>query len=146
MASLILLDANLLVYANDADSPHHAAAREWFEAVVNGPARVAYPWPTLLAYVRLLGNPRVVRRPVPLHETWLRLREWLALPNAWVPVPTERHLEILDVLLEGESRPNLVHDAHLAALAIGHGLMLCSTDRDFARFTGLRWEDPLRGG
>lgn len=109
-----------------------------------GPARVGFPWPTLLAFARLLGNPQVARRPVPLGVAWTRVQQWLALPHAWIPLPTERHMEILTGLLIGESRANLANDAHLAALAIEHGLTVCSTDGDFARFPGVRWENPLR--
>ena len=72
------------------------------------------------------------------------IRAWLELPVTWVPQPTERHAETLAGLLEPETKADLVADAHLAALAIEHGLVLCSTDRDFARFDGLRWIDPLR--
>jgi len=112
--------------------------------VLAGPARVGFPWPTLLAFARLLGNPQVARRPVPLGVAWTRVQQWLALPHAWIPLPTERHMEILTGLLIGESRANLANDAHLAALAIEHGLTVCSTDGDFARFPGVRWENPLR--
>jgi toxin-antitoxin system PIN domain toxin len=146
VASLILLDANILVYAHVRESPHHAAARDWLESVLGGPARVGFPWPTLLAFVRLLGNPQVVRRPVSLGEAWSRVQGWLVLPQAWIPLPGERHLQILTDLIAGESRGSLVNDAHLAALAIEHGLTMCSADGDFARFRGLRWENPLLGG
>ncbi len=140
---MILLDANLLVYANDADSPHHLEARRWFEETINAPGRVGLPWPTLLAFVRLLGSPRITRRPVPLERTWARVQQWLSRPNVWIPVPTDRHEELIAGLLAGESRVDLINDAHLAALAIEHGLTVCSADRDFARFPGLRWENPL---
>lgn len=140
---MILLDANLLVYANDADSPHHRRARMWFEDTINAPARVGFPWPTLLAFVRLLGNPRITRRPIPLEQTWLRVQQWLSRPNTWIPAPTDRHETLLTDLLAGESRADLINDAHLAALAIEHGLTICSADRDFARFPGVRWENPL---
>jgi uncharacterized protein len=110
---------------------------------VNGPAKVGFPWPTLLAFVRLMGNPNVMRQPVPLRLAWARVEQWLALPQAWIPLPTERHREILARLLDGESRPDVANDAHLAALAIEHGLTVCSTDRDFSRFAGVRWENPL---
>lgn len=143
MASLILLDANILVYAHAPESPHHEAARDWLESVLRGPARVGFPWPTLLAFVRLLGNPQVVRRPVSLGEAWSRVQGWLLLPQAWIPLPGERHLEIFTGLIAGESRGSLAHDAHLAALAIEHGLTICSADGDFARFRGLRWQNPL---
>lgn len=90
-----------------------------------------------------MGNPHIVQRPLPLSRSWSRVREWLALPQVWVPLPTDRHEEVISDLLAGESRVDLVNDAHLAALAIEHGLTVCSTDRDFARFPGVRWENPL---
>jgi uncharacterized protein len=110
---------------------------------LRGPARVGFPWPTLLAFVRLLGNAQVVRRPVPLSESWSRVQGWLVVPQAWIPLPGERHLKILTGLIAGETRGSLAHDAHLAALAVEHGLTVCSADRDFARFTGVRWVNPL---
>lgn len=140
---MILLDANLLVYAHAAESPHHAPAREWFEDVMSAPDRVGFPWPTLLAFVRLMGNANVMQHPVPLREAWARAESWLALPQSWIPVPTERHQQILTDLLHGETRPDVANDAHLAALAIEHGLTVCSSDRDFSRFPGIRWENPL---
>jgi uncharacterized protein len=77
------------------------------------------------------------------HQAWSRVEGWLALPQAWVPVPTERHQQVLRDLLDGETRPDVANDAHLAALAIEHGLTVCSSDRDFSRFPGIRWENPL---
>jgi len=82
--------------------------------------------------------------PESTSSAWEQVESWLACPTAWVPVPTDRHQEVLGSLLAGAaSRANLIPDAHLAALAIEHGLTLCSTDGDFGRFTGLRWENPL---
>jgi hypothetical protein len=144
VAKLILLDTNLLIYAYEPESPHHKASRAWFESVLNGPAKVGFPWPTLLGFARLMGNSHVVRQPVPLHRAWTRVESWLALPQAWIPAPTGRHRKILADLLAQESRPDLAADAHLAALAIEHGLTVCSTDGDFARFRGVRWDNPLR--
>lgn len=78
-------------------------------------------------------------------EAWRQVEQWLDAEPAWVPVPTERHREILDRLLrETDARAGVVHDAHLAALALEHGLTVASTDGDFARFRGVRWVDPLR--
>jgi toxin-antitoxin system PIN domain toxin len=144
VAKLILLDANILIYANESRSPHHEAARAWFETTLNGTAKVGFPWPTLLGFARLMGNSHVVQKPVPLHRSWRQVRTWLARPQAWIPVPTDRHQQILTDLLAVESRPDLASDAHLAALAIEHGLTVCSTDGDFARFRDVRWENPLR--
>lgn len=113
------------------------------EGVVDGPARVGLPWLTLLAFVRLMGNTHVVGRPRPPRQSWQRVEQLLQLPHAWIPSPTERHRQLLAALLEGESRADITNDAHLAALAIEHGLTVCSTDRDFSRFAGVRWENPL---
>jgi uncharacterized protein len=140
---VILVDANLVVHAHADDSPHNAAALTWFEGVMSSPDRVAFPWPTLLGFVRLMGNRTVMRNPMPLVEAWARVEDWLARPQSWIPVPTERHQQILANLLHGETRPDVASDAHLAALAIEHGLTVCSTDRDFSRFPGIRWENPL---
>jgi uncharacterized protein len=143
VAALILLDANLLVYAHTPESPRREAASTWLEEALNGSARVGLPWPTLLAFARLMGNPSVVSKPVPLDQAWNRVKEWLKLQQTWIPLPTDRHLTIISELVGEESRPDLAADAHLAALAIEHGLTLCSTDGDFARFRGVRWENPL---
>jgi uncharacterized protein len=90
-----------------------------------------------------MGNPKAMREPVPMRLSWQRVEEWLDLPHTWIPLPTERHREVLATLLAGESRPNIANDAHLAALAIEHGLTVCSSDRDFSRFSDVRWENPL---
>jgi toxin-antitoxin system PIN domain toxin len=141
---MILVDANLLVYARVADFPQHGAAHAWLDSRLNGPTGVGLPWASLLAFVRLVSNPRVFRSPMPLLEAWRQVEEWLDCPASWTPEPTERHREVLGPLMEQVGgRANLVPDAHLAALAMEYGLILCSTDGDFARFAGLRWENPL---
>jgi toxin-antitoxin system PIN domain toxin len=98
----------------------------------------------LLAFLRLVTNPRVFERPEPIADAWRQVRAWLACGTAWTPQPTERHANLLDQLLALPGvHANLVPDAHLAALALEHGLTLCSTDGGFARFTTLRWQNPL---
>jgi toxin-antitoxin system PIN domain toxin len=142
---MILLDANLLVYAHVTSLSQHHAARSWLDSRLNGPTPVGLPWPTLLSFVRLVSNPRIFEHPQPISKAWKQVDDWLTCPVAWIPQPTERHREILgSFLTDALGRSNLVPDAHLAALAIEHGLTLCSTDRDFARFPNLRWEDPLQ--
>jgi hypothetical protein len=144
---VILVDANLLVYAANRAAPEHEPAREWLDARLNGTPRVGLPWPTLLAFVRIVSNPAIVRQPVPPAEAWRQAREWLACEPAWIPLPGARHPDVLDGLLRDRTvSSRLVPDAHLAALAIEHGLTLCSTDGDFARFEGLKWENPLAAG
>jgi len=139
-----LVDANVLLYAANRSAPEHIAAREWLDAHLSGPARVGLPWPSLLAFVRLATNPVVMRRPVTTQVAWTQVREWLSAEAAWVPLPTDRH-EALMAEFCGAAwmTSRLVPDAHLAALAIEHGLTLCSTDGDFARFPGLDWANPL---
>ncbi len=74
------------------------------------------------------------------------MEQWLGADAAWIPTPTERHAEILGGLIRSyQLRGNLITDAQLAALAIEHGLTVCSADTDFARFGEVRLEDPLAG-
>ena len=141
---MILVDANLLLYAANRVAPEHETAREWLDAHLSGTARVGLPWPSLLAFVRLASNPLVMRQPVPVARAWEQVQQWLTAGPAWVPQPTVRHAEVLGGLCGATwMTSRLVPDAHLAALAIEHGLTLCSTDGDFARFAGLDWENPL---
>lgn len=143
---MILLDANLPVYAHVGGMPQHQSARVWLDGKLSGRERVGMPWPSLLAFVRLVSNPRVFERPETVPAAWSQAEEWLSRPNVFVPQPTDRHAEVLGALLRDSSlRANLVPDADLAALAIEHGLLLCSSDGDFARFPGLRWQNPLAG-
>lgn len=141
---MILVDANLLVYAHDVDAPAHERARAWLDQRFNGDARVGLPWVSILAFLRLVTNRRVFPRASTIEAAWSVVRAWIGNESAWIPLPTERHGEILEqMLLSGGVVANLVPDAHLAALAVEHGLVLCSADRDFTRFPGLRFENPL---
>ena len=141
---MILVDANLLVYSHNEAAAEHPIARTWFEGALNRTARVGLPWPSLLGFVRLVSNPAIVQHPVRPADAWERVTEWLARDNVWIPQPGPEHSELLGKLLsDARITSRLVPDAHLAALAIEHGLTLCSTDGDFARFPGIRWENPL---
>jgi toxin-antitoxin system PIN domain toxin len=142
---LILVDANLLLYAHVTSFPQHEPARQWLDERLNGAAPVGLPWPTLLAFVRLVSNPRVFEQPESVTDAWSQVEAWLDCAPTWIPLPTDNHRAVLGALIPNAGgRANLVPDAHLAALAIEHGLLLCSTDGDFARFPDLRWENPLR--
>jgi toxin-antitoxin system PIN domain toxin len=102
------------------------------------------PWASLLAFLRLVTNSRVFEHPESMADAWSQVRAWLACESVWIPEPTERHGELLgDNLKLPGVHGNLVPDAHLAALAMEHGLTLCSTDGDFARFRALRWLNPI---
>ncbi len=97
-----------------------------------------------MAFLRLATNPRLFGRPLPAAAAWAQVAEWLEHPRVWIPQPTDEHGAVLGELLErSRASANLVPDAHLAAIAIQHGLTLCSADSDFARFPGLKWTNPL---
>lgn len=143
---MILVDANLLLYAVVSDYEQHQAAHAWLDEQLNSPVRVGLPWVSVLAFLRISTNPRIFPDPLPMREAWLRAEGWLDAPTVWCPETTERHRTILERFLRGvASSSKLVSDAHLATLAIEHGLLLCSTDGDFARFDGLRWQNPIAG-
>lgn len=140
----MLVDANLLLFAVDSASPFHGRASAWLTGQLNSPRRVGLPWPTLLAFVRISTHPRTARRPLSGEAAWSYVTDWLAAENAWVPNPTGRHAEVLgSLILSYRLTANLVPDAHLAALAIEHGLEVASADTDFARFREVRWVNPL---
>jgi uncharacterized protein len=141
----MLLDANLLLYAVHREAVLHDAARTWLSEQLNGSRRVGIPWTSVGAFLRIATHPRAFPRPLSPGTAWERVADWLTVPVAWVPEPGPEHARILgDLIARHDVRGNLVPDAMLAALAIEHGLTLCSTDTDFARFTDLRWENPLR--
>ncbi|MDQ7784899.1 MAG: type II toxin-antitoxin system VapC family toxin [Desulfomonilaceae bacterium] len=142
---MILVDANILLYAEDSLHPHHDKARTWWDNQLSGSEIVCVCWTVLSAFIRIGTNPRVFEHPLSLEQAIARVQSWLDQPCTRVVRPTERHWVILQQLLrEGQAVANLVSDAHLAALAIEHGCILASTDSDFARFSKLKWRNPLR--
>lgn len=141
---MILIDVNILLYATNTHASQHAAAREWLDGRLVEAGRVGLPWATLLGFLRMATNARIVRQPLTMQNAWKQVGQWLDCEPVWIPQPTQRHSEVLAKLLaEPGVHGNLVSDAHLAALAIEHGLTLCSTDGDFARFRELKWLNPL---
>lgn len=141
---MILIDANILVYATDPRSERHERARTWLDGQLSGDTRVGLPWESLLAYIRVVTSPKVFARPPSIAVAWRHVEEWLGCECAWIPVPGPDHRSIFAGLLADlGGGPKLIPDAHLAALAIEHGLAVCSCDGDFARFKGLRWINPL---
>jgi uncharacterized protein len=140
----VIVDANVLLYAEDDASPHHGPAVSWLTEALNGPVRIGLPWSSLLAFVRIRTHPRAYEYPLPAEVAWQRVTDWLTAPAAWVPLPTARHADVLgDLVLRYRIVANAVPDAHLAALAIEHGVGVCSADTDFARFAEVRWTNPL---
>jgi uncharacterized protein len=141
---MILVDANLLIYAVNQDAPLHRKAKAWLESAFSGPETVGISWNVLLAFLRLTTRQGLFRRPLPVEAAFDVVRAWLDQPSSYVVHPGPRHLEILrELLLPMGAGGNLTSDAHLAALAIEHGAQLCSSDADFARFPGLKWRNPV---
>ena len=144
---MYLVDANILVYATDPAARQHDAARSWLDGnLAEGPHYVGLPWPSILAYLRLVTNPRIYSPPAPSAEAWQRAEEWLARPGAWIPAPGPRHRQLLGEIVENVGPTgNLIPDAHLAALAREHGLTVVSTDTDFGKFRSVAWLNPVTG-
>jgi len=143
---VILVDANVLLYAEDSLSPYHDTARQWWDAQLSGRSPVCLCWTVLTAFIRVGTNRRVFERPLSLNEAIHRVQSWVDQPCTRLIYPTEQHWQVLQELLEqGQAIGNLVTDAHLAALAIEHGCQLYPTDSDFARFPKLKWSNPLKG-
>jgi hypothetical protein len=98
---MILLDANLLVYAHLASFQQHEAARPWLDAQLNGNSPVGLLWDSLLTFLRLVTNPRLFERPETILDAWKQVEDWLDCETVWIPEPTERHREVLGSLLGG---------------------------------------------
>ena len=141
---MILVDANLLLYAEDTLSEHHQAARIWWDTQLSGAEPVCLCWPVLTAFIRVGTNLRLHRRPLSLKEAVERVQSWLDQPCVRMIHPGEQHWAIFQAMLrDGKAIGSLVSDAHLAALALEHNCVLQSTDADFARFKGLKWNNPI---
>jgi toxin-antitoxin system PIN domain toxin len=142
---VILVDANLLLHAYNPRSADHEASRAWLQDALSGGELVRFSWVTLWAFIRITTSPRVFERPLSIAEADAIVSSWLAQPPAGILEPGERHWEILrEVLRDGQASGALTMDAALAAIAIEHGATLCTTDRDFTRFTDLSWLNPLQ--
>lgn len=140
----ILVDANLLLYAYHPKADEHEASRAWLEQILTGTELVRFAWLTLWAFLRIATNRRVFERPLSAPEAEVAVSSWLGQPGAGILEPGERHWDILRALMkDGQTAGPLVMDAVLAALAIEHGATLHTTDRDFSRFPGLKWTNPL---
>ena len=141
---MILVDANLLVYAYHPRSEQHEASRAWLEGILSGSELVRFAWLTLWAFLRISTNPRVFERPLTMQEADATVASLLSQPLAAILEPGDRHWDILRGLMrEVQTVGPLVMDAVLAAIALEHGAILHTTDRDFSRFPGLRWTNPL---
>jgi len=140
-----ILDVNLLLYAVNSDSPRHDAARVWLEKALNSEETIGLPWAVILGFLRIATNSRAFASALKAPAALETVDEWLTLENVRLVREKDDHWETLRTLIASAGTAgNLTTDAHLAALAISHDAVLCSSDLDFGRFKGLRWENPLR--
>lgn len=138
-----LVDLNLLLYAVNRDAEHHEVALAWWQRALNGDESIGLPWVVLLGFLRIATNSKIFAKPLDTATALETVEAWMALPIVCVVSEKAGHWKILRPLLEETGvAGNLTTDAHLATLAISHGATLVSFDRDFARFQGLRWENP----
>jgi toxin-antitoxin system PIN domain toxin len=144
---VILPDVNVLVYAHREDAPGHPGFRSWLDETLASDAPYGISDLTLSGFIRVVTHPRVFKVPSPIEAAVRFADELREHPNAVVISPGSRHWDIFTRLCaEVSVRGNLVPDAYLAALAIETGCEWVTTDRDYARFPGLRWRHPLQGG
>ena len=142
---MILLDANLLIYAYHADTPQHRAAVAWIEKMVEANEPVGVSWTSIWTFLRVSTNPRLWPKPMDMASAAGAMRKFLAQPGIVLVEPGPRHLRILEeIATQSQALGPLVSDAVLAAIAMEHGATLASTDQDFSRFENLRWINPLR--
>lgn len=141
---MILVDANLLLYAVNQDLPQHKEARKWWETVLSGKTPVALAWVVILAFLRVSTNPRIFEHPLDIESATDYVDEWLNIPCVQYISPGHSHWKTLQHLItQCGTGGNLTTDAHLAALAIEHGYTIYSADNDFKRFVGLTHINPL---
>ncbi len=141
---MIVLDANLLLHAYDTESPHHSKARAWLETTLSAPELVGLPWQTISAFLRIMTNPRLPGERFTAAEAVQVVDRWLEQPNVRLLAPGDDHWTVFrSMIIEGQAPGPLISDASLAALTTEYGGVLHTTDRDFARFPGLRWVNPL---
>jgi hypothetical protein len=139
-----LVDLNILLYAINQDSAHHARVRVWWESALNADEPVGLAWPVLLGFLRLSTNPKVFPNPMSSDQAIAKVDEWLAHANVRVIRESDDQWRILRELLgQTGTAGNLTTDAYLASLAIASGAVLISCDSDFARFPKLRWDNPI---
>lgn len=141
---MILCDVNVLLYAFRRDSDRHDEYRSWLLERLEGPENIGVSELTLSGVVRIATHPKVYRKPSALNEAFGFAEAIRSGPNAVTVTPGQRHWAIFQDLCEQSgAKGNLVPDAYFAALAIEWGCEWITTDRDYARFPGLRWQHPL---
>jgi toxin-antitoxin system PIN domain toxin len=141
---MTILDANVLLHAFNEQSPDHNHIRQWLEELVDSAEFIALPWVAVWAFIRIATNPRLYHPPMAPRRAFEKMNSLLVRHNVVTLQPGPRHIELLERLVHAaQASGPKVTDAVIAALALEHGATVASTDRDFSRFEGLRWINPL---
>jgi toxin-antitoxin system PIN domain toxin len=141
---MIVLDVNILLYAYDTTNPDHSRACEWIEKAFSGDEQIGLPWQTVTAFVRILTYPGLLGERFTMAQALAIVDRWLQMPHVLFLAPGDHHWTLFrEMLVKGNVRGKVTTDAALAALTIEFGGVLYSADRDFTRFPGLRWVNPL---
>jgi toxin-antitoxin system PIN domain toxin len=142
---VIVFDANLLIYAYDENSSHHVQTRGWVEKIFSGAEPVGLPWQAIYAFLRIMTNRKLPGTRLTLDAAGQIVDRWLEQPAVRILGPGDQHWALLrQMMIDGQASGVMVSDAQIAALAIEYGGVLHTADRDFARFPGLRWKNPLQ--
>jgi toxin-antitoxin system PIN domain toxin len=142
---MILVDANVLIYAYDEVAREHKASRLWLSEMLGGPTPVGLPWISLMAFVRISTNRRLFEKPYSTDEAFDVVGNWLSAPASRIVHPGEEHLRLVKLIAKANKiEGSELTDAHLAAIAVEHGLTLATTDTNFPTFNGLKLINPLR--
>ncbi|ADW69119.1 TA system VapC family ribonuclease toxin [Granulicella tundricola] len=142
---MIVLDANLLLYAYTARSSFHQPARSYLDHIFSDTSEsIGIPIQCATAFLRLITNPAVTGARIAMDDAIARVEEWQALPHVRILYPGEEHWQFLKtVTRNGHATGDLIADAAIAAFALEYGAVVHSNDRDFARFSSIRWHNPL---
>jgi len=144
---LIIVDANLLIYAINRDDPRHADARRWWETLLSDVTAVGIPWVVALAFVRITTRTGLLPRPLTIDQATGYIGDWLDQAHVSLLVPGSNHWAVFSALVSRTGAAgNLTTDAHIAALAIENGATIASADRDFGRFEQVGYVNPLDSG
>jgi toxin-antitoxin system PIN domain toxin len=141
---MIVLDVNLLIYAYDTTCKEHKKALAWVDEVFSGDEIIGLPWQTISAFLRILTYPGVIGERFSMEHALAIVDQWMEMPHVRTMPPGEAYWRLFrEMLVMGDVRGKLTTDAALAATTIEYGSILYTNNRDFARFPGLRWVNPL---
>jgi toxin-antitoxin system PIN domain toxin len=141
---MVLVDANILVYANNLDAAEYLICKDWLDSMLSGREPVGMPWQVALAFVRLITNPKICKRPLSTARACKLVAGWLSRPQVSVIEPGQDFWPLFtEQILVTQMSGRRVSDVSLACMALEQGAALCTADKDFKRFAGLRLISPL---